>query len=167
MLQLLVVSLLLFCAMAYDEDRMRVTRSAEIIINGPIDKVFPLFTPAGEKLWIPSWHYVPIYPAGGETERDMVFRTDEHTLWTLALYDPPHRSIYVHTSPEELARIEVECSAIDANHTRMRITYVITAITEHAQQVAAERQSDAEFRKKMEQWKLWLDAYAVKVGWTR
>lgn len=167
MLQILLVSLLLFCAMAYGEDRMRVTRSDEITINGPIDKVFPLFTPAGEKLWIPHWRYVPIYPAGGETERDMVFRTDEQTLWTLAAYDPPHRSIYVHTSPEELARIEVECSVIDSNRTRIRITYVITAITEHAQQVAAVHQSEEEFRKKMEQWKQWLDAYAMKEGWTK
>jgi hypothetical protein len=174
MLQLLAVSLLLFCAMALaddkpgrPDDKMRVTRSAEITVNGPIEKVFPLFTPEGETHWIPTWKYTPIFPANGATERDMVFRTDEQTLWTLAVYEPPRRAVYVHASPEEMARIEVECQSIDANHTSVRIAYVITALSEHAQQVTAHHQSEAEFRKKMDQWKVWLDEYAAKQGWTK
>jgi hypothetical protein len=177
MLQLLLSALLLCCAMAQvhaqsqsqsnDKSEMRVTRSAEITVNGPLDKVFALFTPEGEIHWIPSWKYTPIFPASGTTEQDMVFRTDEHTLWTLAVYDPPQRSLYVHASPEEIARIEVECSAIDRARTRVRITYVITAITEDAQHATAHHQSEAEFRKKMDQWKMWLDEYAVKEGWAK
>jgi hypothetical protein len=175
MLQLLLSMLLLCCAMAEvhaqsqsdDKPEMRVTRSAEITVNGPLDKVFALFTPEGETHWIPSWKYTPIFPTSGTTEQDMVFRTDERTLWTLAVYDPPQRSLYVHASPEEIARIEVECSAIDRARTRVRITYVITAITEDAQHATAHHQSEAEFRKKMDQWKMWLDEYAVKEGWAK
>jgi hypothetical protein len=169
MLQLLAISLLLFCAMAQADDRaqMRIARSAEITINGPLEKVFPLFTPEGEARWISYWKYTPIFPADGSTERDMVFRTDEQTLWTLAVYEPPRRSVYVHASADEMARIEVECRAIDASHTAMRITYVITAISEHAQQMNAHHQSEAEFRKKMDKWKVWLDEYAVKEGWAK
>jgi hypothetical protein len=171
LLQLLMSTLLLCCAMAQvnassdSKPEMRVTRSAEIAVNGPIDKVFPLFTPEGETHWIPSWKYTPIFPASGATEHDMVFRTDGQTLWTLAVYDPPRRSIYVHASPDEIARIEVECSAMDAAHTRVHITYVITAITEEAQHATAHHQSEAEFRKKMDGWKTWLDEYAMKEGW--
>jgi hypothetical protein len=173
LLQLLMPTLLLCCAMAQahaqseHKPEMRVTRSADISVNGPIEKVFPLFTPEGETHWIPSWKYTPIFPASGSTERDMVFRTDEQTLWTLAIYEPPHRSVYVHASPEEIARIEVECSSADDAHTRVRITYVITAITEAAQHATAHHQSEAEFRKKMDGWKTWLDDYAVKEGWTK
>ena len=169
MLQILVMGVFMMCAMATAEadDNVRAMRSGELTINGPVEKVFQLFTPEGETHWIPTWKYTPIYPASGETVRDMVFRTDEKTLWTLAVYEPPRRSVYVHTSPDELARIEVECRAVDANHTAMKITYVITAISMEAQQHLRVHQSEAEFRKKIDKWKQWLDEYAVKEGWAK
>src|SRR6185369_5976608 len=98
MLQLLLLTLILFTAMAHAQNPksdMRRSQSGEILIPGPIDKVFPLFTPKGELLWIPTWKYTPVFPPSGETERDMVFRTDDGaTTWTLAVYDPPNKSIY-------------------------------------------------------------------------
>jgi len=159
----------MMCAMAQiqADDQVRATRSFELTINGPIDKVFQLFTPEGENLWIPYWKYTPIYPASGDTVRDMVFRTDEKTLWTLAVYDPPRHSVYVHTSPDSLARIEVECSAVDANHTRMKITWVLTAITDQGKLEIEHHHSEADVPKKMANWKKWLDEYAVKSGWTK
>jgi len=171
MTQLLVFSLLLFCAMAHAQsqpqngDHVRATRSVEVTINGPIGEVFSLFTPEGETHWIPTWKYTPIYPASGETVRDMVFRTDEETIWALALYEPPHRSIYVHRSPDVLARIEVECQPIDSNHTHARVTWVLTALTSHGQMIIEQHQSEAEYTNRAKHWKEWLDEYAVKQGW--
>ena len=171
MIQVLMVSMLLFCAMAQaqnnDNDKVRAERSIELTINGPVEKVFPLFTPEGETKWIPTWKFTPVYPASGETVRDMVFRTSEDTLWTLAVYEPPRRSVYVHSSPDMLARIEVECRAIDADHTSMKITWVMTAITEHGQMVLEHHQSEEEYAKKAKDWKQWLDEYAVKAGWRK
>jgi len=168
MLKMMLLMLFMMFAMTtLKADDQRAVRSLELTINGPVDKVFQLFTPDGETAWIPYWKWTPIYPAGKETVRDMVFRTEEDTLWTLAVYEPSQRSVYVHTSPDLLARIEVECSAIDASHTRMKITWVLTAITPHGQQVIAHHETEEGLAKKKENWKKWLDEYCVKAGWSK
>ena len=168
MLQLLLLTLVMFCAMAHAQEPqppMRHSQSGEIRIHGPIDKVFPLFTPKGELLWIPTWKYTPVYPVSGETERDMVFRTDEEsTTWTLARYEPPNTSVYVLMNPDLVARIEVNCRAESANETSMRITYTWTALTDRGHHHIV---SPQDFEAKMARWKTWLDDYAVKSGWKR
>lgn len=148
-------------------EHVRAVRTGELTINGPVNKVFELFTPEGETKWIPTWKFTPVYPASTDTVRDMVFRTDEQTLWTLAVYEPPRRSVYVHTSPDLLARIEVECRAMDASHTAMKITWVFTAISDHGQMIIEHHQTAAEYTKKMTNWKQWLDDYAVEQGWAK
>jgi hypothetical protein len=46
-----------------------------IVLSGSIDRVFPLFTPAGEKLWVEGWDPEFLHPTSGETCEGMVFRT--------------------------------------------------------------------------------------------
>lgn len=168
MLQMMLFALFMICAVTMQaQDKARAVRTGELTLNGPLEKVFALFTPEGETLWIPSWKWTPVYPAGKETVRDMVFRTDQQTLWTLAVYEPPRRSVYVHTSPDLLAKIEVVCEAIDAKHTRMKITWVLTALTEHGQMVIDHHETEAHQAEKMANWKKWLDDYAMKEGWSK
>ncbi len=166
MLQLLLLTLILFTAMAHAQEpspEMRSSQSGEIRIPGPIDKVFSLFTPKGELLWIPTWKYTPVYPASGDTERDMVFRTDDgSTTWTLGVYDPPNTSIYVLMNADLVARIEVNCRALSAKETSMRITYTWTALTDKGRHHFT---SATDFQSKMQRWKGWLDDYAKKAGW--
>lgn len=164
--------MLLLCGMAYaqtsyKDDRDRVTRSVGVTVNGPVEQVFQLFTPEGETHWIPTWKYTPIYPATGETVRDMVFRTNEETLWTLAVYEPSRRSVYVHTSPDVLARIEVECHAIDAQRTAAKVTWLLTALTEQGRTIIEQRHTEAEYATRKSNWKEWLDGYVTKHGWTK
>jgi muconolactone delta-isomerase len=40
---------------------MRLTRSATIQLNAGPATVFPLFTPLGERLWVPDWNPTIIY----------------------------------------------------------------------------------------------------------
>jgi hypothetical protein len=168
MLQMLAIGMFMLVAMTQVQaDDQRAVNSFELTLNGPVDKVFTLFTPEGENLWIPTWKFTPIYPATGETVRDMVFRTDDQTLWTLAVYEPPKRSVYVHTSPDLLVRIEVECRAVDASHTAMKITWVLTAITEAGKKEIAQHHTQADLPKRIENWKKWLDEYAAKAGWSK
>jgi hypothetical protein len=166
MFQMLLLTLVSFCGMALaqkTDEPMRHSQSGEIRIHGPIEKVFSLFTPKGELLWIPTWKYTPIHPASGETEQDMVFRTDEGaTTWTLAHYEPPRTSVYVLMNSDVVARIEVNCRAESANETTMRITYTWTALTEKGRHHLS---TPEEFQAKMARWKNWLDEYSTKAGW--
>jgi len=167
MLQMMLFALFMICAVTMQaQENARAVRTGELTINGPLEKVFALFTPEGETHWIPTWRWTPIYPAGKETVRDMVFRTDAETLWTLAVYEPPRRSVYVHTSPDLLVRIEVVCEAVDANHTHMKITWVLTALTDKGKQEIEHHHPESGMQKRMENWKKWLDEYAVKEGWS-
>jgi hypothetical protein len=169
-LQVLFFSFLIFCAMAYaqePESPMRASRSGELRIHGPVDKVFSLFTPKGELLWIPTWKYTALYPSTGETEQDMVFRTDDGaTTWSLAHYEPPNQSVYVLMNADLVARIKVECRAKSATETTMRITYTWTALTEKGKSHIA-HSTGPEFQTKMDNWKKWLDEYAAKARWTK
>jgi hypothetical protein len=168
MLQMLALSMFMLFAMTQLQgQQQRAVESFELTLKGPVEEVFQLFTPEGENLWIPSWKFTPIYPPDGKTVRDMVFRTDEQTVWTLAVYEPPRRSVYVHTSPDRLARIEVECRSLDANHTAMKITWVFTAITEKGRELIAHHNNETELQNKKQNWKTWLDEYAVKAGWSK
>jgi hypothetical protein len=146
-------------------DHSRVTRSVEVTVNGPVEKVFSLFTPEGETHWIPTWHYSPIYPSSGETVRDMVFRTDEQTLWTLAVYEPPRRSVYVYASPDILVRIEVDCHAIDNRHTSAKVTWVVTALTQEGLSIVEQKHNETVYQNRTNDWKQWLNRYANQQGW--
>jgi hypothetical protein len=163
----LLLSLILFGAMVYAQmptDTQRTSQTGELRIHGPVEKVFQLFTPKGELLWIPTWKYTPLYPASGETEQDMVFRTDDGaTTWTLAHYDPPNRSVYVLMNADLVARIQVDCKAASANETDMRISYTWTALTDKGREHFTSKE---DFQAKMSRWKTWLDEYAKKAGWS-
>lgn len=45
-----------------------VQRSHTFVLNGAPEVVFPLFTPAGEKLWVDGWDPVYLHPATGDTQ---------------------------------------------------------------------------------------------------
>lgn len=52
-----------------------LSRAHHIDLAAPPAEVFPLFTPAGEKLWIREWDPRYLHPASGETRQGMVFTT--------------------------------------------------------------------------------------------
>lgn len=147
------------------EGHIQVSRSVGVTVNGPLEKVFTLFTPEGETHWIPTWKYTPVYPRGEETVRDMVFQTDEQTLWTLAVYEPPRRSVYVHTSPDVLVRIEVACQAVSSRQTAVVVIWVLTSLTERGRTILERSHNEADYAKRAGDWKQWLNALAVKQGW--
>ncbi|WP_214470513.1 hypothetical protein [Mesorhizobium sp. dw_380] len=43
-------------------------RSHRVLLAGPIDRVFPLFTPIGETLWVEGWQSEFLHPKNGETQ---------------------------------------------------------------------------------------------------
>jgi hypothetical protein len=62
-----------------------------IVLADSIDRVFPLFTSAGEKLWVEGRDPEFLYPTSGETCDGMVFKTHhggELTVLACVDWDP-------------------------------------------------------------------------------
>lgn len=142
-----------------------VTRSHAIELDAPPAEVFPLFTPAGEKLWIREWDPHYLHPASGETRQGMVFATgagDDKTFWGLVDYDPlGHRARYARVTPaSRFGFVEVACTAQGAG-TRVEVTYTFTALTD-AGNAFLEQFSEAAFRGMIDGWKALLDDWLGK-----
>lgn len=140
-------------------------RSHSIVLCGPVDRVFPLFTPIGETLWVEGWEPEFLHPQNGETRQGMVFRTlhgDETTLWTCADWDPVgHRVRYVRVTPDSrFGFVGVACrQAIDGG-TEATIAYTFTALNAAGRSYLSELTQDA-FARMIETWKVRIDAWLL------
>lgn len=140
-------------------------RSHSIVLSGPVDRVFPLFTPIGETLWVEGWDPEFLYPQGGETRQGMVFRTahgDETTLWACADWDPTaHRVRYVRVTPDSrFGFVEVACRSAVGGGTEASIAYTFTALNAAGESYLSELTEDA-FAHMIETWKVRIDAWLL------
>jgi hypothetical protein len=114
----------------------RLLRSGVIQLNAPPAVVFPLFTPAGERLWVPGWEPAYLSPASGETQLDMVFRTQHHeygdAIWSLIARDPErHQVSYLRVAPaSHVARVDVSCAEAPQGAAEATVSYTFTGLTE-------------------------------------
>ncbi|MFC3531659.1 SRPBCC family protein [Vogesella facilis] len=120
-----------------------------------IDTAYPLFTPAGETLWVPDWQPQYFHPADGHTVQGMVFSTGhggETTLWTLADYQPAAYSYrYVRVTPgSRFVQVQVSCQPVDAN-TRVQVSYTLTGLSEAGN--AAIRDFAAGYHAMLAEWR--------------
>lgn len=116
----------------------QVSHSTTIRVNATPDETLPLFTAAGERLWIKEWKPTYIYPKSGEPQQGMVWKTTSEAnideIWVTVTYNvEQHTATYVKWSPENnVTRIDIQCSPIDDAHTRVQITYTVTALNNKA-----------------------------------
>jgi hypothetical protein len=113
----------------------RVYQSASFILNGPIDKIFPLFGPVREKEWAAGWNPEIIYPLSVDVEKNMVFQTkgkhpeEEKYTWVISIFNPKNYQIeYTVCTPERIWLIQVQCEAIESK-TKATVTYTYTALS--------------------------------------
>ena len=103
----------------------------------PVEKLFPLFSPEGEKLWVPGWDYANIM---GTTElsENYVFLTKSHdhasteAIWVVKSYEPESKRVqfYKVEPGDKVGIITVHCSEQGPERTQVRVTYEYIAITE-------------------------------------
>jgi hypothetical protein len=88
----------------------------------PPDEAIALFTPAGERLWVPGWD--PTH-AG-----DTVFTTEHDgtdTIWVI-VDSTDRRRRYARVTPGVRAgTVDVRCEP-EGEHTRVHVTYELTAL---------------------------------------
>jgi len=116
----------------------RISKTATIKINAPLDKAFPLFGPIIEKEWATGWNPQILYSITNLVEEHMVFKTPsshEHNepdyVWTVSKYIPAQALIeYMVHTPARLWWITVQCREDIPNETtRAEITYTFTGLT--------------------------------------
>lgn len=137
-----------------------------IDLAGPIERVFPLFTPIGETLWVDGWDPEFLHPRSGETQEGMVFRTshgDEVTLWACTDWQPnEHRVRYARVTPgSRFGFVEVTCRDGGGESTQASIAYTFTALGENGRSYLSQLTEGA-FVDMIETWKAGINAWLLK-----
>ena len=116
----------------------RISRAATIVLDAPIGRVFPLFGPIKEKEWSIGWKPQILYPASGNVEEHMVFKTAPHAghnepeyTWIVSKYQPAQALIeYTVFIPGRVWWITIQCREEIAGRTTAEITYTYSGLTE-------------------------------------
>jgi hypothetical protein len=141
----------------------QVIRSHVLSLNGRIDDVFGLFDPIGEKKWSEDWNPLMVFPPSGICQ-GAVFETRDKdgmkAIWVISTFDRNNRNIvYTTLTPSfKVSVIEVKCESDDTNHTKARVTYTITALSEKGTQYI-DSFSEDHYIKMMTQWEEAINHY--------
>ena len=142
---------------------IRHSRSFEI--DRPIEMVFPMFTPEGEKLWVPGWDYENVMESNKLAE-DYVFLTKSHdharkdAIWIVKRYDPQlHIVQFYKVEPEEkIDIVTVKCTEAEPDRTRVTVIYKYMALSSTGERFVSEF-SESAYERYISEWHELLSGY--------
>lgn len=131
-------------------------------VAAPVGSVFPLFSPEGERRWVPGWDPELLHPPGAAWEEEMIFRTREEkgdAVWVVTRLAPgEHRVTYHRVEPGRwVARVEVRCTRIDDRRTDVRTSYRFLGLSPDGN-AEIEAMTQAAYDAKMQRWSGWIGA---------
>ncbi|MBE9535239.1 MAG: hypothetical protein IMF03_09565 [Proteobacteria bacterium] len=142
-----------------------IKHSAGFSIDQPIDQVFPLFSPEGEKRWVPDWDYENVM---GTTElsEDYVFLTRAHdhavsdAIWLIKQYLPDDWLIqFYRVEPEEkIGVVTVQCSKTNECMTHVEVTYRYIALSDEGRNFIDSFTIES-YEKFIDEWRVLLLQY--------
>ncbi len=141
-----------------------IDRAHTIKLRGPREEVFPLFSPLGEKQWVPGWDPTFHYPRSGELVKGAVFTTSREgepdTIWTVMEFEPlEFRVKYARVTPgSRVAVVEVQCEEAAGGATRAQVSYTFTGLSEEGNTYLAEF-DEAHYRDYIESWRPAIDEF--------
>jgi hypothetical protein len=135
--------------------------TGQIRLNGSVERVFPLFSPVGEKGWVPGWDPEILHPIGGIWEKGLIFRTSEKSgtaIWIVSNLDiAAHRVSYHRVEPTRyVARIDVTCDEVSIGVTDVSTVYSFVGLTEEGNDEISVMTA-TEYQAKMVRWTSWLE----------
>jgi hypothetical protein len=144
------------------------SHTAAFVINQAAETLFPLFSPEGERLWVPGWEYDNILGIT-RLHEDYVFLTRSHdhaaaeAVWIVKKYDSENRRVqfYKIEPNEKLGIISVRCDPLDLHSTRVEVTYTYVGLSESGNRFV-ETFSEEKYKDFIEEWKTLLEAYFEK-----
>jgi hypothetical protein len=137
--------------------------SGRLEIPAPLETTFELFSPEGERLWVPGWNPELLHPPGVSWQAGLIFRTREElgeAVWVVTLLDRERHEVeYVRVEPGRyVAKVRVGCRGRSAGPTDVRVTYTFVGLSEAGnREIAA--MSQAAYEQKMMRWQEWIDSH--------
>jgi len=147
-----------------------ISRTKAFQMNFPIARLFPLFSPEGEKLWVPGWDYENVM---GKTvlSEDYVFltRTHDHgttdAIWIVKKYDlESHFVQFYKIEPgDKIGIITVKCRETGPSKTDINVTYQYVALSKSGEEFIAGF-SESVYEEFIGEWERMLSDYFKHVG---
>lgn len=139
------------------------TFRGSVRVPAPPARAFPLFSPEGERDWVPGWDPEPLYPAGVAWAEGQIFRTREETgdgVWVVSRLEPDaHRARYHRVEPGRwVACVEVACRAADGGETEAEVAYTFVGLSEAGNDAIAAMTAE-DYEAKMRRWRGWIDSH--------
>ncbi len=143
----------------------RVKHTAAFEIAQPANELFPLFSPEGEKLWVPGWDYENVM-GSTDIHDNYVFLTKSHdhasteAIWLVSKYDPKGHYIQLYkVEPEyKVGIIEVRCVQLSNTNTKVLVTYEYIGLSDKGNQFIG-RFTSSEFKIFIAEWEDLLITY--------
>jgi hypothetical protein len=144
----------------------RISRTEEIILNGNISTVFPLFGAFEERKWAEGWNPELIYPETEIIAEGTTFKTEGQDApgeagytWIVDKYDADRMFIqYLVFTVNRYWTIAVECAEINAGKMQAKITYTFTALNEMGHQLNIQH-LDRIYADSLKDWESEINAY--------
>jgi len=111
----------------------QITRRETLHFSAPVERVLPMFTPAGERLWAYGWD--PRFPAGerGDGADPGTVFTTEHsgdvTTWIVVERTPSGAQYARVAHGRNAGLVTVTCTPDGRDGTAAEVTYELTALT--------------------------------------
>jgi len=137
-------------------------------MNRKAETLFPLFSPEGERLWVPGWEYENIM--GTTTlHEDYVFLTKSHdhsagaAVWIVKDYDSEayHVQYYKIEPEEKVGIVTVICTPLDESSTRVDVTYTYIGLSERGNRFI-ENFTKEDYEDFIKEWQCLLEKYFQK-----
>jgi len=114
-----------------------ISHTINFEIEQPVAELFPLFSPEGEKAWVPGWRYKKITDTT-ELCEDYIFLTNAHAhnakdaIWIVKKYEPESYLIQLYrVEPEEkVGVVTVKCVELETAKVKVQVTYKYTALSD-------------------------------------
>lgn len=141
--------------------------SGRLSVAAAINGAFELFSPIGERKWVPGWNPELLHPPDASWAQGQIFRTHEETgeaTWVVASLDlEAHQVEYYRVEPGRyVARVRVRCTSGGGDRTEVQTSYGYVGLSEAGNAEIAAMTAEA-YSGKMARWEQWIDAYLKRV----
>lgn len=135
---------------------LHIDRSGEFLLDLPPGHAFPLFSPEGERAWVPDWDPAYLHPTHPSQAVGTLFRTThsgEETLWMVLTYSPAEgTACYCRITPgSRIGTVEVQCQEQASGHTSVRVAYSLTGLSPAGNEVL-KALSPAKYEEMLSDW---------------